>query len=56
MGLLVVLTVVALAGLGAAGATLGGARRWPAVARVTLWGAAAMALTAAVGTLVGTAV
>ena len=56
VGLLVVLTVAALAGLGAAGATLGGARRWPAVARVTLWGAAAMALTAAVGTLVGTAV
>ena len=54
--LLVVLTVLALVCLGAVGATLGGARRWPAVARVTLWGAGAMALTAAVGTLVGTAV
>ena len=36
--------------------TLGGAPRWPAVARVTLWGAAAMGLTAAVGSLVGAAV
>ncbi|HMN97867.1 MAG TPA: VIT1/CCC1 transporter family protein [Miltoncostaeaceae bacterium] len=56
VGLLVGLTIAALAGLGAIGAALGGAPRWPAVARVTLWGAAAMGLTAAVGSLVGAAV
>jgi VIT1/CCC1 family predicted Fe2+/Mn2+ transporter len=54
--LLIGLTIAALAGLGALGAALGGAPRWPAVIRVTLWGAAAMALTAAVGSLVGAAV
>jgi VIT1/CCC1 family predicted Fe2+/Mn2+ transporter len=54
--LVVGLTIVALAGLGGIGATLGGAPRRPAVARVTLWGAAAMGLTAAVGALVGVAV
>ena len=56
VALVVGLTIVALAGLGAIGAALGGAPRWPAVARVTLWGAAAMGLTAAVGSLVGAAV
>lgn len=56
VGLVVGLTIAALAGLGAIGAALGGAPRWPAVARVTLWGAAAMGLTAAVGSLVGAAV
>ncbi|MGE0028831.1 MAG: VIT family protein [Thermoleophilia bacterium] len=56
VGLIVGLTIAALAALGAIGATLGGAPRWPAVARVTLWGAAAMGLTAAVGSLVGAAV
>jgi VIT1/CCC1 family predicted Fe2+/Mn2+ transporter len=56
VGLVVGLTIAALAGLGATGAALGGAPRWPAVARVTLWGAAAMGLTAAVGGLVGAAV
>jgi VIT1/CCC1 family predicted Fe2+/Mn2+ transporter len=55
-GLVVALTIAALAGLGATGAALGGAPRWPAVTRVTLWGAAAMGLTAAVGGLVGAAV
>ena len=54
--LLVLLTVAALAVLGAVGAAHGGAPRWPAVVRVTAWGAAAMGLTAAVGALVGTAV
>jgi VIT1/CCC1 family predicted Fe2+/Mn2+ transporter len=54
--LVVGLTIAALAGLGALGAALGGAPRRPAVVRVTLWGAAAMGLTAAVGSLVGTAV
>ena len=56
VGLIVGVTVAALAVLGATGATLGGAPRLPAVARVTLWGAAAMALTAAVGSLFGAAV
>ena len=54
--LIVGVTVAALAVLGATGAALGGAPRLPAVARVTLWGAAAMALTAAVGSLFGAAV
>ena len=56
VALVVGLTIIALAGLGAIGAALGGAPRWPAVARVTMWGAAAMGLTAAVGSLVGAAV
>jgi VIT1/CCC1 family predicted Fe2+/Mn2+ transporter len=42
-----------LAVLGAVGAQAGGAPMWKAVARVTFWGAAAMALTAGVGTLFG---
>jgi VIT1/CCC1 family predicted Fe2+/Mn2+ transporter len=54
--LLVAVTIVALAALGAAGARLGGAAPRPAVARVVLWGAGAMALTAAVGALVGAAI
>jgi vacuolar iron transporter family protein len=54
--LLVAVTIAALAALGAAGARLGGAPLRPAVARVVLWGAAAMALTAAVGAAVGAAV
>lgn len=54
--LVVGLTLVALATLGYVGARLGGAPRRPAILRVTLWGAAAMALTAGIGALVGTAV
>lgn len=50
------LSVLALAGLGALSARIGGAPVARAVARVTFWGAAAMALTAAVGTLFGVAV
>jgi VIT1/CCC1 family predicted Fe2+/Mn2+ transporter len=42
--------------LGAIGATAGGANVWRATARVTFWGALAMALTAGIGRLVGTAV
>lgn len=44
-----------LAGLGAIGAAAGGAPRGRAAARVTLWGALAMGLTAAVGALFGVA-
>lgn len=46
-------TVAALAGLGATGAMAGGARVWPAVIRVVVWGLIAMAVTAAIGRLFG---
>ena len=45
-----------LALLGAIGARTGGAKILKATARVTFWGALAMALTAGIGALVGTAV
>lgn len=45
-----------LALLGIAGARAGGASLWRGSARVTIWGAIAMALTAGIGALVGTAV
>ena len=45
-----------LALLGAVGARAGGANVIRATARVTFWGAMAMALTAGIGALVGTAV
>ena len=45
-----------LAVLGAVGAKAGGAPVWRAALRVTFWGALAMALTALIGRLVGTAV
>ena len=45
-----------LALLGAIGARAGGARIVPATVRVAFWGALAMALTAGIGMLVGTAV
>jgi VIT1/CCC1 family predicted Fe2+/Mn2+ transporter len=45
-----------LALLGAIGARVGGANVLRATARVTFWGALAMALTAGIGALVGTAV
>jgi vacuolar iron transporter family protein len=41
--------------LGAAGARLGGAPMLRAAARVCAWGAAAMALTSAIGAAVGSA-
>ena len=44
-----------LALLGAVGARAGGANVWRATLRVTFWGAFAMALTAGIGALVGTA-
>lgn len=52
----VVVTLLALIGLGALGARLGGAPIMPGVARVVFWGATAMAVTAGIGALVGTVV
>lgn len=52
----VAVTLLALAGLGALGARLGGAPVGRAVARVVFWGATAMAVTSGIGALVGTAV
>lgn len=49
-------SLLALAILGAAGAVAGGAPIMPAVARVVIWGALAMAITAAVGQLFGVSV
>ncbi len=43
-----------LAALGAIGARAGGAKMFRATVRVTFWGALAMALTAGIGSLVGT--
>jgi vacuolar iron transporter family protein len=51
----VLATLVGLAVLGAAGARLGGAPMLRAAARVCAWGAAAMALTSAIGAAVGSA-
>jgi VIT1/CCC1 family predicted Fe2+/Mn2+ transporter len=42
-----------LAGLGVVAGQLGGASRWQAAARVTFWGALAMAVTAGAGSLFG---
>jgi VIT1/CCC1 family predicted Fe2+/Mn2+ transporter len=52
----VAVTLVALALLGDLGARLGGAPRRRATVRVVVWGAIAMAVTAAIGALVGSAV
>jgi VIT1/CCC1 family predicted Fe2+/Mn2+ transporter len=49
-------SLLVLALLGAIGAQAGGADKWKAIARVTFWGALAMAVTAGVGLLVGRAV
>ncbi len=49
-------TLVSLAGLGALGAQAGGAPKLRATLRVLFWGAAAMAITAAVGSVFGVAV
>jgi VIT1/CCC1 family predicted Fe2+/Mn2+ transporter len=48
-------TLAGLAILGYAGARLGGARRWRGTGRVLVWGAVAMAATAAIGAIVGAA-
>ena len=45
-----------LVALGAAGAILGGAPIWRPIVRVTFWGAAAMAATAAIGSIFGASV
>lgn len=52
----VAVTVLALALLGNLGARLGGAHPGRAMARVVGWGALAMAVTAGIGALVGTAI
>jgi VIT1/CCC1 family predicted Fe2+/Mn2+ transporter len=52
----VLVTLVALGLLGDLGARLGGAPRLRATARILLWGIVAMAVTAGIGALVGTAV
>lgn len=53
---LVVAALVALAALGFVGARLGGAPPTRAVVRITVWSALAMAVTFAIGRLVGTAI
>jgi VIT1/CCC1 family predicted Fe2+/Mn2+ transporter len=52
----VITTLIALAGLGALGAQAGAAPKIPATLRVLFWGAAAMAITAGVGHLFGVSV
>ncbi len=52
----IAVTLIALSGLGFAGARLGGAPVLPAVLRVVVGGAFAMAVTMGIGALVGTAV
>ena len=51
-----VTSLLFLALLGALAAGVGGASPWVGAARVAFWGALAMAATAAVGALFGTAV
>ncbi len=51
----VTVTLIALGLLGDLAARLGGAPRGPATVRVVVWGAIAMAITAGIGALVGTA-
>ncbi len=48
--------LIGLALLGGLGARVGGAPVWKAVARVTFWGALAMAITAGIGRVFGTVV
>ncbi|PNG27258.1 VIT1/CCC1 transporter family protein [Methylocella silvestris] len=50
------LSLVCLAGLGAVGAKVGGAKILKPTLRVAFWGALAMAITAGIGALVGRAV
>ena len=52
----VVVTLLALGMLGDLGARLGGAPRRRASVRVIAWGAVAMAITAGIGSLVGTVI
>ncbi len=53
---LVVVALACLAGSGAVGAVVGGARAWRGAVRVTLGGGAAMAVTALIGLAVGAAI
>jgi vacuolar iron transporter family protein len=53
-GVTVIVALLALGLLGDLGARLGGAPRRRATVRVVAWGAAAMAITAGIGALVGT--
>jgi VIT1/CCC1 family predicted Fe2+/Mn2+ transporter len=52
----ILVSVLALAGLGGLGARLGGAPELPAIGRVVFWGALAMGVTSAIGALVGSLV
>ena len=52
----VVVTMLALGGLGALGARLGGAPEVPAATRVVFWGVVAMGVTAGIGAAVGSVV
>ena len=52
----VAVTLLALGLLGDLGASLGGAPRGRATVRVVIWGAIAMAITAGIGALVGSAI
>jgi VIT1/CCC1 family predicted Fe2+/Mn2+ transporter len=54
--MVVIATLVSLAGLGALGAHAGGAPKLRATMRVLFWGAAAMAITAGVGRLFGVSI
>jgi VIT1/CCC1 family predicted Fe2+/Mn2+ transporter len=54
--LVTALSLISLAALGGIAARVGGARAHVGAARVAFWGALAMALTAGVGRLFGTAV
>jgi vacuolar iron transporter family protein len=56
VGVVAAAALVTLAVLGAMGARLGGAPLGAAALRITVLGALAMAVTAAIGALVGTAV
>jgi VIT1/CCC1 family predicted Fe2+/Mn2+ transporter len=56
MPVVLVGSLVCLALLGLLGAKTGGAKVFKPIVRVTFWGALAMALTAGIGALVGTAV
>ena len=54
VGATVIVTLLGLGALGEVGARLGGAPPGRAIVRVLAWGAAAMAVTAGIGALVGT--
>ncbi|UTI66059.1 VIT family protein [Paraconexibacter antarcticus] len=56
VALCVAVTVLALAALGAVGARLGGADQRRGTVRVVVWGVIAMAVTSAIGAVVGSAV